>query len=427
LSYTFYREKEFVNTQNGKYPKDWAVVTLGEICNTSSGGTPDRQMKEYFKGGIPWVKSGELKDKLILKTEEKITEDGLRNSTAKLFPKGTLLVAMYGATVGKTGILGIDATTNQAVCALSPKEKNVNINYLKYSLISIRNRWISQSAGGAQQNISQEIIRFSRIPFPPYKEQQQIAGILGVVDSALEYADQIIAKSERLKRGLMEQLLTHGIGHKEYKQTPIGQIPTDWKIVKIADVTSHVGSGLTPRGGSSTYLEKGIPLIRSQNVLMNKLDLSDVAHISQDTHEFMSRSVVYPEDVLLNITGASIGRVSVVPDSIKEANVNQHVCRIRLIKDVLPQFTAYYLSSPDGQNQIMSFQAGATRQGLNYQQVRAIQLPCPSIEEQRKIAEILSSADLKIDTERKERATLDRVKKGLMDLLLTGKVRIKVD
>ncbi len=105
----------------GEMPEGWVIRKISDIAETSSGGTPSRDKKEYFIGSIPWVKSGELKDNTIYDTEEKITEKGLQNSSAKLFPKGTLLIALYGATVGKTGILGMDATTNQAVCAILSK------------------------------------------------------------------------------------------------------------------------------------------------------------------------------------------------------------------------------------------------------------------------------------------------------------------
>jgi type I restriction enzyme S subunit len=226
---------------------------------------------------------------------------------------------------------------------------------------------------------------------------------------------------------LMQELLTKGIGHKEFKQTSIGIIPKEWLIVRIGDVSTHVSSGLTPRGGERVYLEDGIPLIRSQNVLMNDLDLSDVAYISKETHSDMSRSAVAPGDLLLNITGASIGRVVTVPEEIREANVNQHVCRIRFSKGILSQFAAYYLATSDGQRQIMSFQAGATRQGLNFQQVRSVLLPCPQLSEQERIVEIISAVDRKLHIEYKVKPKLESVKRGLMDLLLTGKIRVKVD
>jgi type I restriction enzyme S subunit len=200
--------KEFKETEIGKIPKTWQVVKIEDVAETTSGGTPNRSKKEYYGGTIPWVKSGELKDSIIYDTEEKITELGLRNSAAKILPRGTLLVAMYGATVGKTAILGIEATTNQAVCAILPKNNRLNLKFLQYYIIFVRNRWILQSSGGAQPNISQEIIKTSKIPLPDPEEQKKIATILSIVDEKLEVERKEKAGLEKIKNGFMDLFLT---------------------------------------------------------------------------------------------------------------------------------------------------------------------------------------------------------------------------
>jgi len=199
--------KEFKDTEIGGIPKDWEVKKIGDIAQTSSGGTPNRAKKEYYNGNIPWVKSSELKDNIIYDTEEKITGEGLQNSSAKILPKGTLLVAMYGATIGKTGILGMDAAMNQAICAIWPN-KMFDLNFLKHYIIFGRERLVSISSGGAQPNISQEIIRAFKIPLPSLQEQQRIAEILSTVDEKLETLRQERVKLERVKQWFMEELLT---------------------------------------------------------------------------------------------------------------------------------------------------------------------------------------------------------------------------
>jgi type I restriction enzyme S subunit len=199
---------EYKDTPIGKTPKTWQVVRIGDVAETSSGGTPSRGKKEYFDGRIPWVKSGELRDNTIYATEETISKEGLQNSAAKIFPKGTLLIALYGATVGKTAILGIDATTNQAVCAILPKGDTINPEFLKYYIISRREQLIAVSAGGAQPNISQEIIRFTNVPLPQPQEQRRIAEILLTLDKKLEVERAEMAKLENIKHGLMDLLLT---------------------------------------------------------------------------------------------------------------------------------------------------------------------------------------------------------------------------
>lgn len=146
-------------------PKDWEVKKLGKVCFTTSGGTPSRKHSKYYQGDIPWVKSGELDKGLITDTEEKISEAAIKNSSAKVFPKGTLLIALYGATTGKLAFLGIDAATNQAVCGIF-KSEVVESKFLYHFLFSKRPSLVKQSIGGAQPNISQGILKDLEIPLP---------------------------------------------------------------------------------------------------------------------------------------------------------------------------------------------------------------------------------------------------------------------
>ena len=131
-----------------KIPDNWTIVELGKICFATSGGTPSRRIAKYYNGNIPWVKSGELDRGLILVTEEKISEDAIKNSSAKVFPKGTLLIALYGATIGKLAFLGVDAATNQAVCGIY-KNENIDSNYLYNFLFYKKQSLVKQGIGGA--------------------------------------------------------------------------------------------------------------------------------------------------------------------------------------------------------------------------------------------------------------------------------------
>lgn len=158
-------EHENVEIVNG-LPKGWERTKLIKNIKTSSGGTPSRNKGEYYKNGtIPWIKTGELQDCILINTEECITEDAVKNSSAKLFPKGTLLMAMYGVNVGKLGISEIEATCNQACCVFTPKHIDYRY-YLFHYLKSIREYLLSISFGAAQQNLSQELIKSIRVLFP---------------------------------------------------------------------------------------------------------------------------------------------------------------------------------------------------------------------------------------------------------------------
>jgi len=193
-----------------------------------------------------------------------------------------------------------------------------------------------------------------------------------------------------------------------------------WPEARLGDLSTFIGSGVTPRGGSKVYTKSGIPFLRSQNVHFGGLRLDDVAFISPNLHAELDRTHVQPGDVLLNITGASIGRCTTVPKDLGPANVNQHVCIIRTDPTRLNgKFLAYLLESRRGQAQVFGRQAGLSREALNYEQVRSFSIALPSLSEQRKIADIFSSLE---DTLEKTQAIIDQlevVKNGLLWELLT--------
>lgn len=211
-----------------------------------------------------------------------------------------------------------------------------------------------------------------------------------------------------------------------YMQTDVGVIPQDWEPTTIGDVAIKVGSGITPRGGSNNYKEHGRPFIRSQNVGWGKLLLDDLAFITDDVHKTFSATEVRPGDVLLNITGASIGRTALATDFLDGGNVNQHVCIIRLERSrTSPKFVNSLLLSDIGQRQVDSFQAGGNREGLNFGQIRSMRFALPpTVTEQEAIAEVLTDADASIASLEQLLAKKRDIKHGAMQELLTGKKRL---
>lgn len=187
---------------------DWPIKRLDEIAHTTSGGTPSRRRPDYFGGPIPWVKSGELRDGRVRTTEETITQLGLGESSAKIFERGTLLIALYGATVGKLGILDIDAATNQAVCAIKPDDPEM-VPYLWVVLRQKRAELVAAGQGGAQPNISQAILRRLRIPVPPPDEQrslvEEVERQLSITDAMSAEIERAFRRSAALRRSILEQ------------------------------------------------------------------------------------------------------------------------------------------------------------------------------------------------------------------------------
>lgn len=199
---------EFKQTEIGEIPVSWEVKKISQVASTMSGGTPNRKKSEYYNGDIPWVKTGELIHKYLNNSEEKITELGLNNSSAKLMPVGTVLIAMYGATVGKSTILGISASTNQACCGIIPNKDYLNNEYLYYRLQYWKDKLISMATGAAQPNISQQLIKELLIPLPNLSEQEKIVDILNIQDEKIANEKANLDSLKEIKQGLMQRLLT---------------------------------------------------------------------------------------------------------------------------------------------------------------------------------------------------------------------------
>ena len=196
-----------------------------------------------------------------------------------------------------------------------------------------------------------------------------------------------------------------------------------WPVDRVKDHASKIGSGVTPTGGAAAYLDTGVPLLRSQNVHFDGLRLDDVAYIGEDTHDEMGGSKLRPRDVLLNITGASIGRCAYVPEDFGEGNVNQHVCIIRPAAKLNHKFLTYCLSAPWGQDQVFAGFTGASRQGLGQRDLGEIQVPLPPLPEQQRIATYLDASCAAIDAavaaKRSQLDTLDALRKSIIQRAVT--------
>ena len=210
------------------------------------------------------------------------------------------------------------------------------------------------------------------------------------------------------------------------KKTELGIFPKDWHVLSINELSIKVGSGITPTGGSRVYKDYGRMFIRSQNVGWGKLLLEDVVYIDDSTHYTFANTEICEKDVLLNITGASIGRSAVSDSRIVGGNVNQHVCIIRTNEDKIdPEFLHMYLLSDSGQGQIKNFQAGGNRQGLNFKQVRSILVPVPSAKsEQNAIAKVISDVDSLLEKLDQLIVKKQNIKQAVAHQLLTGQIRL---
>jgi type I restriction enzyme S subunit len=212
-----------------------------------------------------------------------------------------------------------------------------------------------------------------------------------------------------------------------YKESELGMIPKELEVKRLEELTEKIGSGVTPTGGSDVYQTSGVLFIRSQNVLIGSLSIEDAAFITTEIDEKMEGSRVKPYDVLLNITGASIGRCAYFPNELKSANVNQHVCIIRF-KSISKSHAIYaseFLNGYFGQSQINKSIAGGNREGLNFQQIKSFYFPLISPSELDKIAKIIELQSNKIKSEETLLQKYQSIKRGLMGDLLGGRKEVK--
>lgn len=308
------------------------------------------------------------------------------------------------------------ATINPSMVLL--KDITCNTRFLYYVLIGefIQTEVAKNSTSSAIPMLSQKQIGEFPFNIPKLPEQQKIASCLSSLDEVIAAHRQKLGTLKEHKKSLMQNLFPQGEERVPTYRFPEFREEGDWEEKTLGEVVSKVGSGVTPLGGESVYKRKGIPFVRSQNVSWGFFLLWNIAYIDENTHQNAINTELEIEDVLLNITGASIGRSAVVNEQVSGGNVNQHVCIIRTRKSLLnPFFLCQYLISNSGQSQIDSFQAGGNRQGLNFAQIRSFSVPIPSnLKEQQKIASCLSSLDDLISAQAEKIEQLKLHKKGLM-------------
>lgn len=369
-------------------PNAWIIKKLGDVCFTTSGGTPSRKVSSYYQGDIPWVKSGELDKRVINKTEENISDQAVENSSAKIFPKGTLLIALYGATIGKLGFLGIDAATNQAICGIF-KNEIIDLQFLKYYLFHKRNKLIEQGAGGAQPNISQTILKYLDVVIPPLPEQHRIVAKIEELFSSLDKGiESLKTAQEQLKvyrqavlKGAFEGKLTN----KDVKK---GELPEGWKWNKFGEICEikRGKSKHRPRdakelfGGNYPFIQTGD--IRAANGGI----IRKYSHAYSEIG--LKQSKLWPKNTLCLTIAANIGETAFLgfdacfPDSVVGIIAFEEYTDIKFINFYVQRI-----------KQELSSKASATAQkNINVEFLEKVEIPLPpTLSEQHLIVSEIES------------------------------------
>ena len=411
----FYKEMLFQETPIGKIPKQWKIVKLYEISDKiKAGGTPRVSKKEYWNGNIPFVKIEDLaaSRKYLYSTKTFITELGLEKSNAWIVPEESLLLAMYGS-MGEVAINEIKVATNQAILGIIPRRGITHVEYLYYWFLYFKPKWRIYAKWTTQPNLTAKIVKNSYVPLPPLEEQWGIAEVLSSVDEAIEATKRLIGRLERLKRGLMQELLTKGIGHKEYKQTPIGKIPKQWQVVKLSRIASIIMGQSPP---SSTYNEKGVglPFLQGKTEF-GRMYPKPVMYTSKPI------KIAEREDLLISVR-APVGAVNIAPFKLC---IGRGLASIRFNRDrasTLFYFYYFQLSKP----RLEAMGKGSTFKAITKKDLENLLVPLPLLNEQDRIANTLKAVDDWISAEEKRKVKFERLKRGLMEVLLTGRVRVRV-
>ncbi|WP_070885544.1 restriction endonuclease subunit S [Pseudomonas argentinensis] len=249
-------------------PSGWARTSLGEIATWGSGGTPSRSEPNFYGGSIPWIKSGELNARYVKSTEENITEAAVSGSSAKIFPAGSVAIAMYGATIGKTAILGVDAATNQACAVGAPIEGLTSSEFLYRLLQNEKDAFIEKGKGGAQPNISQAVIKAHEVSLPPLAEQTRIAQkldeLLAQVDTLKARIDGIPALLKRFRQSVLAAAVSgrlteewRGLQSDSLPQSHSADMPAGWSVIPLGNYAANHDGARKPISAKERESRKG--------------------------------------------------------------------------------------------------------------------------------------------------------------------------
>ncbi len=384
-------------------------LPLEAFCHIGSGSTPPRaEADRYFGGEIPWVKSGELREQSILHTEEHVTTAALNETAVKLVPKGAILVAMYGATIGRVGILGIEATTNQAICHIVPDPEKAETRYLFHALRGCLEAFLAKGVGGAQPNISQQIIKQTSIYLPSLPEQRRIAAIL-------DQADALRAKRRQTLTQLDE--LTSAMFMEEFGD--LVDNPFSIKTVQLSDVCHRVTDGThQPPKWSPT----GLPFLFVKNIVDGEINFETERYISAETQlELTRRCLIEVGDILFSTVG-SYG----VPALVRERTdfaFQRHIAHIKPNRDLIdPEFLCVMLASKGLRAQSDRAARGAAQKTVNLGDLKTFMVFLPPIDKQQSFVSKIRTQEKLLSLKRLASSIIDSLFVSLQHRAFRGEL-----
>ena len=407
-------------------PGNWCWTRMENIAQWGSGGTPSRKIPEYYNGDIPWIKTGELNDDYIFETEEHITEEAISHSSAKLFPVNTVAIAMYGATIGKVGILGVTATTNQA-CACGVSNPSTNYKYLFYYARSQRDNFIKKGKGGAQPNISQEIIKSHEFPFPPLSEQQRIVdrieSLFAKLDEAKQKAQDALDSFETRKAAILHKAFTGELTAQWRIEHGVGM--ESWDYPRFEDCILKMQNGLAKRSGSSGT---SFVVLRLANLSDNGFVTDDLREILLDEKEQKNYSLKDNDVLMIRVNGSkdNVGKQFLFYGKLKWAFCD-HIIRITYKTNLSPEYMVYFSKTNTYRRYIEDNMVSSAGQNtISRKGMASLLIPIPLMDEQSEIVCLLDDLLAK-EQQAKEAAEgvleqIDLIKKAILARAFRGEL-----
>ena len=419
----------YKETQIGMVPKDWDVVILEHHADIRGRiGWKGLKQSEYVENGPSLIANKHIKNgKIDWESCDHITVERYNESIEIGLELGDVVFSKDGALGNPALITELPnkATINSTMMLVRPHLK-LDPSFLYQILCSsLFSRLVKEKVSGSSiPHIFQRDMKSFLLPLPHPFEQSEIASILSTVDEKIDSINQRIEKTQKLKQGLMQQLLTRGIGHTKFKDSPLGEIPESWEVVKLGDYQDLMTNGFV---GTATeyYVDTGgVIYIQGYNVKENKFRYTGIKYISNDFHKKHKKSHLKEGDLLTVQTG-HIGTTVVVPEELEGANC--HALIITRVKRAFftPEYISFFLNSGKGKERIKIIEVGSTLAHINVGDFMKFLVPKPSLEEQQWISGILSKVENKMDILQEKKTEYEQLKKGLMQQLLTGKIRVE--
>lgn len=420
-------------TEVGLIPEDWKIVTIGDVATIVGGGTPSTSVSNYWNGEIQWFTPAELNDskKYVSKSLRTITKTGLQGSSARLLPKGTILLTTR-ASIGITAILKNVACTNQGFQSLIAKENCYN-EFLYYVIPFIKKEMLARASGSTFAEISAKKLSTITFPFPPLAEQHRIAKALSDVDAVINTIEKLIQKKKDIKQGAAQNLLT---GKKrlpgfatatKFKQTELGEIPDDWEVKNINKeciIKARIGwQGLK----STEYLDSGDYILVTGTDFDNGfINWKSCSYVTKWRFDQDKNIQIKQGDVLVTKDG-TIGKIAFLDSIPMQGTLNSgvFVVRPKSSDKIDSVFLSFIFKSKWFDSFLEQITSGSTIVHLYQKDFIKFNFPLPSKSEQIAIANVLSSMDREIETLNTKLEKYRDLKTAMMQQLLTGKIRLR--